>query len=1080
MGGGHAWAGDPGGSAADGGEGDGDEDEDDEYRFGYHDGNTYSLQGFRKMANDWKETHFERTLKKISEEDVEAEYWRIICTPETPVNVEYGSELHTTQHGSGFPTHGNVLNPLDSKTTSSYCRSGWNLNNLNECTLLRFVKEDIPGILSPWLYMGMCFSSFCWHNEDHFLYSINYLWEGDPKQWYGVPGDEADLFETTLREYAPQLFELQPDVLFQLVTMIAPSVLLEKGVRVCRARQRAGEFMVTFPRAYHGGFNMGYNVAESCNFALTDWIPWGLMSDRWYRELGRAQVFSHPGLLVSLAQDSDTVETAMWLLSDLERYVALEQQGVQALVESGLRTRRQMETTAGILTNMLSANSENEAPNTMLDGKRLCAGRMKMSNMSMQDIRRQRESQGQDECCICLGSTFLFLVRCTCNDRRVSCVAHAHRMCSCPMVSKTLEERFSSEQLAHLVGAVRLLAERPAVWMGQVDDMLGATSRGDACPPVRTLQALATEAERFPRALSMVWQRQDQLKQVLKQAKAWSSQAQAVLQAAKKSEPKGRVATKDNLDSCVAIADIQKLIQDASELKAVPDDLEPLEGLLASVTAWRERCREVMQQHGQQGLRHLDDEALQRILADGHALHVQVPELRKVIHEADLRTWLAALPPIPGSCPMLRVQELVADADAKKLQGAQVDTVRRALELAEMARSRLQKARGRGTSVAVLTTLLQDIVKDKARQEAGLVVELEEEQQIRKTLEQCDEWTSRVTSALVEGCAGEGWESGAGMTDEGNRDPRPWLKELEQLQEEYQAIGVYIESCEALRRRIETAQAWRRKALRIAPAVLSPVRCTAPAGVQMEVEDAATRSDAAGPSTDAAGAGAAEPLEGEGGREGVEAGAAEEAGAAAAGAPQPGAGAERPAAAGAKRSVSKKDREREAKRQRKGEAATCGGSSNPGGGGAAVVGATRKQILELLQEEGKLHVRVEEAVTLRMRLEEKAEWCKGARALLAEGSATIKEFNELVSAGVARGGVDPKDERVQKAEKYSAVVSAALEKGDALGLELEEEGRTMREWLLGLEVGQLLAAGATPQVTPPCNLVRRVRAVSQA
>ena len=318
------------------------------------------------------------------------------------MSVEYGSELHTTRHGSGFPTHGNALNPLDGKTSSGYCRSGWNLNNLNMCTLLRFVKEDIPGILSPWLYMGMCFSSFCWHNEDHFLYSINYLWEGDPKQWYGVSGDKADDFEAALREYAPQLFELQPDVLFQLVTMIAPSRLRDKGIFVCRARQCAGEFMVTFPRAYHGGFNTGYNVAESCNFALPDWIPWGLMSDRWYRQLGRPQVFSHVALLVSLAEDISLnlmssangigpVETAMWLVSDLERCIALEQQGVSNLCAAGLTERKHMRMAAGVLTQMLS-NGEKEEQST-IDGKRLCAGRSNSSHMSMQDMRRQRESQ---------------------------------------------------------------------------------------------------------------------------------------------------------------------------------------------------------------------------------------------------------------------------------------------------------------------------------------------------------------------------------------------------------------------------------------------------------------------------------------------------------------------------------------------------------------------------------------------------------------------------------------------------------------------------------------------------------------
>ena len=95
---------------------------------------------------------------------------------------------------------------------------------------------------------------------------------GEPKTWYGVPGDCAVDFERSMKEAAPELFEAQPDLLHQLVTIINPNALTAKGVPVVRTNQYAGEFVVTFPRAYHAGFNHGLNLAEAVNFATADWV----------------------------------------------------------------------------------------------------------------------------------------------------------------------------------------------------------------------------------------------------------------------------------------------------------------------------------------------------------------------------------------------------------------------------------------------------------------------------------------------------------------------------------------------------------------------------------------------------------------------------------------------------------------------------------------------------------------------------------------------------------------------------------------------------------------------------------------
>ncbi len=45
------------------------------------------------------------------------------------------------------------------------------------------------------VYFFPPFSTFCWHNEDNHLYSINYLVAGAPKMWYGVPGSATAAFE---------------------------------------------------------------------------------------------------------------------------------------------------------------------------------------------------------------------------------------------------------------------------------------------------------------------------------------------------------------------------------------------------------------------------------------------------------------------------------------------------------------------------------------------------------------------------------------------------------------------------------------------------------------------------------------------------------------------------------------------------------------------------------------------------------------------------------------------------------------------------------------------------------------------
>lgn len=64
-----------------------------------------------------------------------------------------------------------------------YATHPWNLARLArvEGSLLRHYHRDVPGVTSPWLYVGTVFSSFCWHTEDNFFAACNYHHWGAPK-----------------------------------------------------------------------------------------------------------------------------------------------------------------------------------------------------------------------------------------------------------------------------------------------------------------------------------------------------------------------------------------------------------------------------------------------------------------------------------------------------------------------------------------------------------------------------------------------------------------------------------------------------------------------------------------------------------------------------------------------------------------------------------------------------------------------------------------------------------------------------------------------------------------------------------
>ncbi|KAI8637375.1 hypothetical protein BD408DRAFT_58520 [Parasitella parasitica] len=408
--------------------------------YGFEDGNEYSLSDFHTVCQNFKKNWFEKThsvnANTVTEEECESEFWRLVENPHETCQVEYGADLHSTQHGSGFST-------ADHIPKSAF--DPWNLNVIPVVpqSLFTYIKSDISGMMVPWLYVGMCFSAFCWHNEDHYTYSINYMHWGETKTWYGVPGSDTAKFEAAMKKAVPELFDQQPDLLFQLITMLSPERLVKENVNVYAVDQRPGQFVITYPKAYHSGFNHGFNFCEAVNFAPGEWIDFGLECVKRYKAFRRQPCFSHDNLLVTAARNLKSVENIDWLKRGLT-----EMQSREIKERQNVRNKKIVE-----------------------------------------KIVPEDQVREELQCVFCNCYTYLSYISCECTSK-VGCLDHVTELCTCEMSSKVMQLQFTDIQLDELVQSVINTGSTPANWVEKFENAMNAKS----VPTIKKLRDLLKEA----------------------------------------------------------------------------------------------------------------------------------------------------------------------------------------------------------------------------------------------------------------------------------------------------------------------------------------------------------------------------------------------------------------------------------------------------------------------------------------------------------------------------------------------------------------------------------------------------------
>jgi histone demethylase JARID1 len=339
-------------------------------------------------------------------------------------STEPSSSSSTTSIVDNIP-HSNNNSTATSSSTSGdikevsgfneayYRESPWNLTNFPVCesSLLKYINTPIVGVTVPWLYIGMLFTSFCWHNEDNYMYSVNYSHLGATKQWYGVPASEAKKFERVSRESFFESFEDSPDLLYHMTTQISPSLLITKDVSVYRAQQEARCFIITFPQAYHCGFSYGFNIGEAVNFAPVDWLGFGTEAEESYRLLGRETVISNQRMMFTLLHHLNEVTLSRALMEtfarDIIRIADEELLSRQAIRGAGVKDWSEANIPKNNFTSITKKDLDYDELKT---------------------------------CSFCKYICVFTAVACKCNTKKVACVRHFRDMCKQNKCS--VEKRF--------------------------------------------------------------------------------------------------------------------------------------------------------------------------------------------------------------------------------------------------------------------------------------------------------------------------------------------------------------------------------------------------------------------------------------------------------------------------------------------------------------------------------------------------------------------------------------------------------------------------------------------------------------
>lgn len=208
-----------------------------------------------------------------------------------------------------------------------------------------------------------------------------------------------------MKKNANELFDKSPDLLHHLVTIMNPNILVSNGVPIYKINQNVGEFVITFPRAYHAGFNQGFNFAEAVNFCPADWMKLGRSAIENYKLVKRHTVFSHDELVCKIATSLS--------LSDMNIIEEIKKELV-VIIEAEKRDRWKL------AEEKVFKKSSKIAFESLTDDERTCD--------------------------YCKTTCFISAIYCSCSKNTLTCLNHHQHLCR---ELKTTESLGSPRKRSH-------------------------------------------------------------------------------------------------------------------------------------------------------------------------------------------------------------------------------------------------------------------------------------------------------------------------------------------------------------------------------------------------------------------------------------------------------------------------------------------------------------------------------------------------------------------------------------------------------------------------------------------------------